>query len=301
MPKKSGRVVQTGSGRSWTIGNRFDEYGNVIVARSPESYWFRRPDGSLGEHKRRPKASVDATRRSTYLNPRLFAKSGFTTLNKSWNAWQVHDPAFGTCLADSAIGQGVLHYRMEQILMADNELWRKSLRDCLRHMTSLPQQTLLAYLVLWKLATAAQVYDEHRVEITEEMVAGLDQRKPTIAQLTALNMVVEGVRKPAFGMKILEILEGKSISQAQVDSIRALHAEKGNILKRVHNGVESDKNADADVTDSIHNDDFAATMDKLKSFVLSDDDDIASVSKTYEQQAYGESSKDDDPFADILD
>lgn len=185
--------------------------------------------------------------------------------------------------------------------MADNELWRKSLRDCLRHMTSLPQQTLLAYLVLWKLATAAQVYDEHRVEITEEMVAGLDQRKPTIAQLTALNMVVEGVRKPAFGMKILEILEGKSISQAQVDSIRALHAEKGNILKRVHNGVESDKNADADVTDSIHNDDFAATMDKLKSFVLSDDDDIASVSKTYEQQAYGESSKDDDPFADILD
>lgn len=187
--------------------------------------------------------------------------------------WVISDPVFGHIRADTMRGQGLLHYRTEQILMADNELWRSSLRDCLRHMTTLPQRTLFAYLVLWHQATAAEIFDEHQVEVTEPMLAALDQREPTVAQLSGLSMIVEGIRKPAFGMKILEILEGKSISQSQVDSIRALREDDENKFSRVKNGVSSDRNQDHQITDSITRSDFDDTMAKLRQFALSDDDD----------------------------
>lgn len=135
-----------------------------------------------------------------------------------------------------------------------NILWKENQNECLRVMLKMKRGTLLAYMLEWNMEGYDSILSRYDYAVTDEDRKGLDKSEPTMIQITSLSMVMHAKENPKFALNLLELLEGKAVSQV----VLAENLDKKEATQKVKNETM---------------DDYTKVLNVLKQRALGDDEE----------------------------
>lgn len=181
---------------------KFDSDGNQIIERFSGYYIAKTPLGDTIQLRNKGGLVSDgAVERGRALSKREGARSNGFDKNPQ-NVYR---------------GNNKVRAANVKKAMQDADLsWKINQRECLRRMMSMTNGEIYTYLVAWKQADKAQVVRDYDYYVADDDLAKIEDLKPTMTQLATLTMVLKAQVDAKFAMTILEMLEGKAVSVAQI-------------------------------------------------------------------------------------
>lgn len=118
-----------------------------------------------------------------------------------------------------------------QELEKSGELWRASQRECLRVMATMTNTELYAYAIQWHVLTETDIYAKFEHTVTEMDIAECDQQEPTMVQIMCLNMMLTAQNDAKLSITIMEMLEGRAVSQTKITEAKESKKESKKVEK----------------------------------------------------------------------
>lgn len=121
----------------------------------------------------------------------------------------------------------------------DGTLWRESQRECLRYLMQQPRGIVYAYMYQWGLEDIPTIAAMYKYNVTMDDIKQVkDEPEPTMTQTVSIRMVAEAQNDHRIGTKLLEILEGRAVSQT------ALSKEEEEAKKKAQDEVHDNQVAE---------------------------------------------------------